>query len=1789
MTFDNMPVGATIQTVPDGIWKDEKSNEWCRISLVIRPSIDKGGDYESFNLQTFPLEFIQKISSLEVVAGTNSNASDISGATIEVLSSNGLKRIELRKLAAQDEILEKWSERANLVWQHIFDSSCGSTDFKQLCDALKSVEENNSDSTSYVTSSNQDNVFRPPQISGNIPFMEEDWLVNGLFSESFNSCVNLAKFAALSSPEFKRFASCLSDLFLEFSDDMPIATPEGTLAAMQADDNGNGGKKDDDNEIDFGRVLRTKSGAPKDELDPLYDGERRLLTAEFSSILGMVDESIKKKNKTYFDSAAELDKTVTDISNGNPYELNSSLFQELNNEPFDPSSKIDFEYLKQFEIQSLVEALEFSTSEKYDFEEVKKRYKSGSPYLFSLAKLLLATRDPRTPLVRNEEDGNHPNRATPNEQWKDDPALRRMTGIGSYPRLAKFLGLTLDIDIPINKLSSSADTPNYIWATLGKGQYHKTKTAYKLNQNYFGPVDAGEIVSNSISSNSRSDNNYIDGFYNLQKRRGDYFGVGIVSQHKSSRFVLRSLQDQMAVNSMKLMAHQVKNEKSYDENESAIDNDTSSPRSYGIALIDREAMHDQKRGAVNGFFHLQYQNTDRIPFLLDDVKDGYRFDIGEIEMGGENKDIKWRSASEREIILPTEIEEFLPGEYIRKNRRFRKANEPWLVDRDSGYVQTASRIMKSDTPPKAGTSESKYFAVARTELQTFMGRSFALPSQSQLVKLSKDELPIAMKTQRAPMYVPGPGSFKVPNEEPDLYFGNSYLFACRIALITGGGLSWREAYEKFYSKKEFYESADKALTHPWIIGGENGKAFRFLRPDPIQPPDLHWALVPDNMPAGTGEQLKVLLRRSGDGAFQNPPTYRVITPPRVFQEMLKLHKVFGDADVDNITTPGAFRNLKLTEKSGRFPTIGDENNTDDISPNDAPDKQQEIYKVGDTVAIPLKRKYEPEAPYYTDPLAQQFVIAICDHGDELQHMKDIKFFQVYPKSNQPVPTEASPFLLQLDYESENEELKIEIDDWEDRPRKWRNAVAGRVTVHLPKAAHVDIWLWCSPDSRLSENMNATAGTMKGFDDIQSILNRGSDNKRFSGKSFSLFRKLVTSVNSKNSQFSAASNSHQKLDKLRQKSLEFCKSTSSDSFHKFSNDGPCLPLPGIAREVKLTAIHAVQRPCKPPVLETIALVRLDINQISSNDHDALIKIWGQYVKKKAESMPSVPVGDGWESEIDGTIAFIAGKVSFDRKSTEKIKAFGYWANFPTRATKNEAGVYACTPKVTVDELGVIDNIDVSGKELLGKEYFHRHENNNSLRTLFFNYGDHKARKIILTMEAYSVFSSHFPELKTEPDKGSAIDNTLASQRGLEGLPFQTDWSVELFDYVVADESNLSPFVKRSIHNREILFKATARPQKPLARIETVPVNADVSSTDYDNNIVTTVRESAVRIHLGKEWFSAGEGEQLAVICGPSEWWVDKSEKIRKNPKKGVVDLNSLGPLEPYCTRWGADPTLVSGRIEEVISLERYREDFNSKKIGQKIKMPITSLQLTLDANEDSEKNDSGSSKNQTYTVLAQIYTPQIDTKNGEFYCDIPIKQGNSYFPLIRFGLARYQHNSLEGLELSIPISKNWSQLSPKRTVQVQHHKKNNEYTVVIKGVGYTKKNSTLNESYDDLIDRPHISIEIMEETFNSNGEPKGAVPVKSASGLEHGYKCDCVAPRVESKFWKRGALDEPEMIWQFDHIKIPKAESQTTRRFLLITETSFYASDSQIETSRTCSELGKMDTMIMRAEIDTPPK
>ena len=189
--------------------------------------------------------------------------------------------------------------------------------------------------------------------------------------------------------------------------------------------------------------------------------------------------------------------------------------------------------------------------------------------------------------------------------------------------------------------------------------------------------------------------------------------------------------------------------------------------------------------------------------------------------------------------------------------------------------------------------------------------------------------------------------------------------------------------------------------------------------------------------------------------------------------------------------------------------------------------------------------------------------------------------------------------------------------------------------------------------------------------------------------------------------------------------------------------------------------------------------------------------------------------------------------------------------------------------------------------------------------------------------------------------------------------------------------------------------------------------------------STRKGGGLRVYLKRGWFSSGDDEKLAVVM-----------------YQPVTGNAGYSQLEPYITKWGADPLWrSSGSLPgSRPSLSSFRRTVGGVTSGAPWARSLK-LQEYGGAN-----------------VMVSVYDVDYDAELGMWFADIEINQGSAYYPFIKLALARYQRYSLPGLELSPVVMADFVQLTPDRVATATVGTDGLTVSVSVTGQTYTVADS-----------------------------------------------------------------------------------------------------------------------------------
>jgi hypothetical protein len=178
---------------------------------------------------------------------------------------------------------------------------------------------------------------------------------------------------------------------------------------------------------------------------------------------------------------------------------------------------------------------------------------------------------------------------------------------------------------------------------------------------------------------------------------------------------------------------------------------------------------------------------------------------------------------------------------------------------------------------------------------------------------------------------------------------------------------------------------------------------------------------------------------------------------------------------------------------------------------------------------------------------------------------------------------------------------------------------------------------------------------------------------------------------------------------------------------------------------------------------------------------------------------------------------------------------------------------------------------------------------------------------------------------------------------------------------------------------------------------------------------------LRIYMERPWFSSGDGELLGAVL-----WQQPRGGIIKAPPKSPPEI-----LKPYVTQWGQDPIWLASPTYAVPAVANFPRAVS------------TATNLSLAEVQGAQVSVAG-------------HQVGYDEQRQLWYCDMELDTGNSYWPFVRLGLARYQPNSVTDAHLSRVVLADFAQLAPDRLATVIFDPDRPKVcAVTVCGPGYSK--------------------------------------------------------------------------------------------------------------------------------------
>lgn len=408
------------------------------------------------------------------------------------------------------------------------------------------------------------------------------------------------------------------------------------------------------------------------------------------------------------------------------------------------------------------------------------------------------------------------------------------------------------------------------------------------------------------------------------------------------------------------------------------------------------------------------------------------------------------------------------------------------------------------------------------------------------------------------------------------------------------------------------------------------------------------------------------------------------------------------------------------------------------------------------------------------------------------------------------------------------------------------------------------------------------------------------------------------------------------------------------------------------------IHAVQKPLSAPRFgEDFAARRFPI--------------------RDRETTPALPPDAPWNRERTelgavSNAALLEGTVLVDRKSTGRIEIFSERDDWIDDPAKRDAPY----PMHITDQLRPIEPIDNSESRIDAVSV--QIDDAGEERNIWQELNDTKHHLITYRLRAHSAFEHLFPN--TRHDK--PIDFTRSS-----------------------DEIDRA--------GRKVRILSTQRPALPKI-VSVVPTFAH--TPEYSTGTARLQRRSGLRIWLDRPWFSSGNDEKLAIICGPSNLFPRRLRSTGEDAPPRINRWNLCDveqAVHPFITQVGLDPTFATGELVEVLPPGAFTA-------GADVKPATTDSDLLL-----AEVDGSEGTQLRVSAAIFDVGEANYDRERRQYAVDVGINlpafawepEKIGFRPFIRLALARYQQHSLRDHELSGVVITDLVQLQPNRTLNVRY--------------------------------------------------------------------------------------------------------------------------------------------------------
>lgn len=219
-------------------------------------------------------------------------------------------------------------------------------------------------------------------------------------------------------------------------------------------------------------------------------------------------------------------------------------------------------------------------------------------------------------------------------------------------------------------------------------------------------------------------------------------------------------------------------------------------------------------------------------------------------------------------------------------------------------------------------------------------------------------------------------------------------------------------------------------------------------------------------------------------------------------------------------------------------------------------------------------------------------------------------------------------------------------------------------------------------------------------------------------------------------------------------------------------------------------------------------------------------------------------------------------------------------------------------------------------------------------------------------------------------------------------------------------------------------SSAMPALPLVR-DVIPMFMWEQTTEPEHPFaVRRIRRSGVRIWLDRPWLSTGDGELLAILTTGDPALVTDDEKVSLWARDPIV----AGPKMANTY----EVPVLSAWEQRAVQLTLAPQDKPGRPIGHVVKQ-------SKPGGVEPDK-----------VVNAYLFRPEFHDERKLWFVDVILDAAHAVWPFLRLSVARYQPNSIPGMEFSEVVATDFVQLPPER-IGTLSRPEDGEVRVTVTGV------------------------------------------------------------------------------------------------------------------------------------------